>query len=202
MKNFISVKNKIKILSHFVGLPVYYASDLKIHFDSLAEYNGNRFLLILRTSGAQLCLLDNQTDEYHAQKLSEFKFYYAQCRDAQFYYYDGTNLAAIDPLKALKKIARGHERLDSTKLHLDLVHGLAASVKDISVQVTVQDTWSIEDVDTLIERKHYEFRPTLNDQDKISVLRKMKEDLDANIGFNWDSLDAAILVLFADRIIG
>ena len=201
MKNFISVKNKIKLLSHFTGLPVYYAGDLRIHFDSLSTYEGNRFLLILRTSGAQLCLLDNQTDEYHAQKLSEFKFYYAQCRDAQFYYYDGANLAAIDPLKALKKIARGHERFDASKLHLELVHGLAASVKELSVQATVQDVWSTEDVEKLIERKHYVFRPALSDCDKIAVLKKMKEDYDANIGFNWDALDNALLALFADRLV-
>ena len=187
MKNFISVKNKIKLLSHFTGLPVYYA--------------GNRFLLILRTSGAQLCLLDNQTDEYHAQKLSEFKFYYAQCRDAQFYYYDGANLAAIDPLKALKKIARGHEHFDATKLHMKVVHGLTASIKEIAVQSTVQDVWSTEDVDSLIERKKYVLRPSLSDCDKIAVLRKMKEDYDANVGFNWDALDNALLALFGDKIV-
>ena len=201
MKNFISVKNKIKLLSHFTGLPVYYASDLRIHFDSLSAYDGNRFLLILRTSGAQLCLLDNQSDEYHAQKLSEFKFYYAQCRDAQFYFYDGANLATIDPLKALKKIARGHEQLGATNLHLDVVHGLATSVKDISVQATVQDVWSTEDVDSLIERKHYVFRPALSDCDKIAVLHKMKEDYDANIGFNWNALNNALLALFGDKIV-
>lgn len=155
MKNFISVKNKIKLLSHFTGLPVFYAGDLRIHFDSLSTYDGNRFLLILRTSGAQLCLLDNQSDEYHVQKLSEFKFYYAQCRDAQFYYYDGAN----------------------------------------------QDVWSTEDVDSLIGRKHYVFRPALSDCDKIAVLRKMKEDYDANVGFNWDALDNALLALFADKIV-
>lgn len=134
MKNFISVKNKIKLLSQVTGLPVYYASDLEIIYDSLANYEGNRFLLILRTSGAQLCLLDNQTDEYRAQKLSEFKFYYVQIRDAQFYFYDGKNLAAIDPLKALKKIARGHERFDATQFHLDVVNGLRNEVKDIKVE--------------------------------------------------------------------
>ena len=134
MKNFLSVKDKIKLLSRVTGLPVYYASDLDVYFDVLEKYDGNRFLLILRTSGAQLCLLDNQSDEYREQKLSEFKFYFAQCRDAQFYFYDGANLSAIDSLKALKKIARGIERFDSTKLHLDVVHGLRAEVKDINVQ--------------------------------------------------------------------
>jgi len=134
MKNFLSVKKKIKLLSQVTSLPVYYASDLEIIYDSLADYAGNRFLLILRTSGAQLCLLDNQTNEYCAQKLSEFKFYYAQCRDAQFYFYDGANLAAIDPLKALKKIARGIERFDETQFHLDVVHGLRNEVKDINIQ--------------------------------------------------------------------
>lgn len=69
-----------------------------------------------------------------AQKLSEFKFYYVQIRDAQFYYYDGTNLAAIDPLHALKKIARGVKHFDSTQFHLDVVHGLRVEVKDITVQ--------------------------------------------------------------------
>lgn len=134
MKNFIRVKDKIKLLSSVTGLPVYYAGDLDIYFDVLEKYDGNRFLLILRTSGAQLCLLDNQSDEYRAQKLSEFKFYYAQCRDAQFYFYDGINLAAIDPLKALKKIASGIERFNSTRFHLDVIHGLQAEVKDINVQ--------------------------------------------------------------------
>lgn len=134
MKNFLSVKNKIKLLSQVTSLPVYYASDLEIIYESLADYAGNRFLLILRTSGAQLCLLDNQTNEYCAQKLSEFKFYYAQCRDAHFYFYDGANLAAIDPLKALKKIARVIERFDATQFHLDVVHGLRNEVKDINIQ--------------------------------------------------------------------
>ena len=134
MKNFINVKDKIKLLSCVTGLPVYYAGDLDIHFETLANYDGNRFLLILRINGAQLCLLDNQTKEYRAQKLSEFKFYFAQTRDAQFYFYDGANLAAIDPLKALKKIARGIERFDSTQFHLYTIHGLRAEVKDISVR--------------------------------------------------------------------
>lgn len=133
MKHFLRIKDKIKLLSDVTGLPVYYASDLNIIFEGLESYDGKRFLLILRTSGAQLCLLDDQTNEYHAQKLSEFKFYFAQCRDAQFYYYDGTNLAAIDPLKALKKIACGHD-FDATNFNLDVVHKLAVSVKDISVQ--------------------------------------------------------------------
>jgi len=134
MKNFLSVKDKIKLLSSVTGLPVYYAGDLNIYFDVLEKYDGNRFLLILRTSGAQLCLLDNQSKEYRAQKLSEFKFYYVQIRDSQFYFYDGKNLAAIDPLHALKKIARGIERFDSTRFHLDVVHGLRAEVKDINVR--------------------------------------------------------------------
>ena len=134
MKNFISVKDKIKLLSEVTGLPVHYASDLDIIFEGLENYDGKRFLLILRTSGAQLCLLDDQSNEYYAQKLSEFKFYFAQCRDAQFYFYDGTNLAAIDPLKALKKIANGHGRFDATQFHLDTVHELRAEVKDISAQ--------------------------------------------------------------------
>ena len=134
MKNFIRVKDKIKLLSSVTGLPVYYAGDLDIYFDVLEKYDGNRFLLILRTSGAQLCLLDNQSDEYRAQKLSEFKFYYVQIRDAQFYFYDGANLAAIDPLNALKKIARGIERFDSIQFHLDVIHGLRAEVKNINVR--------------------------------------------------------------------
>ncbi len=134
MKDFLSVKNKIKLLSQVTSLPVYYASDLEIIYESLADYEGNRFLLILRTSGAQLCLLDNQTNEYCAQKLSEFKFYYAQCRDAHFYFYDGANLAAIDPLKALKKIARVIERFDATQFHLDVVNGLRNEVKDIKIE--------------------------------------------------------------------
>ena len=128
MKNFIRVKDKIKLLSSVTGLPVYYAGDLDIYFDVLEKYDGNRFLLILRTSGAQLCLLDNQSDEYRAQKLSEFKFYYVQIRDAQFYF------AAIDPLNALKKIARGIERFDSIQFHLDVIHGLRAEVKNINVR--------------------------------------------------------------------
>ena len=134
MKNFLDVKDKIKLLSDVTGLPVHYASDLNIIFEGLEKYDGNRFLIILRNSGAQLCLLDNQTHEYHEQKLSEFKFYFAQSRDAQFYFFDGTNLAAIDPLQALKKIARGHEHCDATSFHLDTVHKLRAEAKEISVQ--------------------------------------------------------------------
>lgn len=90
----MGVKQKIQILSATVGLPVYYASDLDIDYEVLEEYEGERFLLILRTSGSQLALLDNQTDEYRTRKLEEFKFYYYQCRDAQFYYFDGRRIAA------------------------------------------------------------------------------------------------------------
>ena len=134
MKNFLTVKDKIKLLSNVVGLPVYYAGDLDIIFDCLDNYDGNRFLMILRTSGVQLCLLDNQTNEYRDQKLSEFKFYFAQCRDAQFYFYDGAKLAAIDPLKAIKKIAHGYKCFDATQFHLDVVHRLRAEVKEISIR--------------------------------------------------------------------
>ena len=133
MKDFMGVEQKIQNLSATVGLPVYYASDLKIYYEALEEYEGERFLLILRTSGAQLALLDNQTDEYRNRKLEEFKFYYSQCRDAQFYYYNGVTLRAIEPLTALKKIAA--KKTDFGMLTAKMVAGLKNASKKVILEV-------------------------------------------------------------------
>ena len=133
MKDFIGVKQKIQVLSATVGLPVYYASDLKIYYEALEEYEGERFLLILRTSGAQLALLDNQNEEYRTRKLEEFKFYYAQCRDAQFYYFDGRKIAAIEPLTALKKIAA--KKTDFGMLTTKMTVGLKNASKNVMLEV-------------------------------------------------------------------
>lgn len=129
----MGVKQKIQILSATVGLPVYYASDLDIDYEVLEEYEGERFLLILRTSGSQLALLDNQTDEYRTRKLEEFKFYYSQCRDAQFYYFDGRRIAAIDPLTALKKIAA--KKTNFNILCSKTFGSLQKSIKNINLEV-------------------------------------------------------------------
>lgn len=133
MKNFEEVKQKIQILSATVGLPVYYASDLKIDYEVLEEYEGERFLLILRTSGSQLALLDNQTDEYRTRKLEEFKFYYTEIRDAQFYYYNGVTLKAIEPLTALKKIAA--KKTDFAMLTTKMIVGLKNTSKNVILEV-------------------------------------------------------------------
>ena len=133
MKDFIGVKQKVQILSATVGWPVYYANDLNICCEILEEYEGERFLLILRRSGAQIALLDNQIDDYRNRKLEEFKFYYSQCRDAQFYYFDGRNLAAIDPLTALKKIAA--KKTDFSQLQSHLNFSLRQTVKNINLEV-------------------------------------------------------------------
>ena len=69
------------------------------------------------------------------------------------------------------------------------------------MQSTVQDVWSTEDVDSLIGRKNYVFRLALSDSDKIAVLRKMEEDYDANVGFNWDALNNALLALFGEKLV-
>ena len=116
-----------------VGWPIYYANDLNICCEILEEYEGERFLLILRRSGAQIALLDNQPDDYRNRKLEEFKFYYSQCRDAQFYYFDGRNLAAIDPLTALKKIAA--KKTDFSQLQPHLNFSLRQTVKNINLEV-------------------------------------------------------------------
>ena len=133
MKDFIGVKQKVQILSATVGWPIYYANDLNICCEILEEYEGERFLLILRRSGAQIALLDNQTDDYRNRKLEEFKFYYSQCRDAQFYYFDGRNLAAIDPLTALKKLAA--KKTDFSQLQSHLNFSLRQTVKNINLEV-------------------------------------------------------------------
>ena len=133
MKDFIGVKQKVQILSATVGWPIYYANDLNICCEILEEYEGERFLLILRRSGAQIALLDNQTDDYRNRKLEEFKFYYSQCRDAQFYYFDGRNLAAIDPLTALKKLAA--KKTDFSKLQSNSLFSLRQTVKSITLEV-------------------------------------------------------------------
>jgi hypothetical protein len=133
MKDFIGVKKKIQILTATVGWPIYYANDVNICYEVLEEYEGERFLLILRRSGAQVALLDNQPDEYRYRKLEEFKFYYSQCRDAQFYYFDGRELAAIDPLTALKKLAA--KKTDFSKLQSNLNFTLRRTAKNIILEV-------------------------------------------------------------------
>ena len=133
MKDFIGVKQKVQILSATVGWPIYYANDLNICCEILEEYEGERFLLILRRSGAQIALLDNQPDDYRSRKLEEFKFYYSQCRDAQFYYFDGRKLAAIDPLTALKKLAV--KKTDFSQLQSHLNFSLRQTVKNINLEV-------------------------------------------------------------------
>ena len=133
MKDFIGVKQKVQILSATVGWPIYYANDLNICCEILSEYEGERFLLILRRSGAQIALLDNQIDDYRNRKLEEFKFYYSQCRDAQFYYFDGRNLAAIDPLTALKKLAA--KKTDFSQLQSHLNFSLRQTIKNINLEV-------------------------------------------------------------------
>jgi len=133
MKDFIGVKQKVQILSATVGWPVYYANDLNICCEILEEYEGARFLLILRRSGAQIALLDNQPDEYRYRKLEEFKFYYSQCRDAQFYYFDGRELGAIDPLTALKKLAA--KKTDFSQLQSHLNFSLRQTAKKITLEV-------------------------------------------------------------------
>lgn len=133
MKDYIGVKKKIQILSATVGWPIYYANDLNICCEVLEEYEGERFLLILRRSGAQLALLDNQPDDYRYRKLEEFKFYYSQCRDAQFYYFNGQNISAIDPLTALKKLAA--KKTDFSQLQSHLNFSLRQTAKKITLEV-------------------------------------------------------------------
>ena len=133
MKDYIGVKQKIQILSATVGWPVYYASDLKVCYEVLEKYEGQRFLLILRMEGVQLALLDNQPDDYRCRKLEEFKFYYSQCRDAQFYYFNGRNIAAIDPLTALNKLAA--KKTDFSKLQAKSSVSLRHTAKNITLEV-------------------------------------------------------------------
>lgn len=133
MKDYMGVKQKIQILSATVGWPVCYASDLNVCYEVLEEYKGQRFLLILRMAGVQLALLDNQTDDYRCRKLEEFKFYYSQCRDAQFYYFNGRNLAAIDPLTALNKLAA--KKTDFGKLQLRSGFSLRRTAENITLEV-------------------------------------------------------------------
>ena len=120
-------------MSMTVGWPIYYANDLNICYEILEEYEGERFLLILRSSGAQVALLDNHPDDYRNRKLEEFKFYYSQCRDAQFYYSDGRELAAIDPLTALKKLEA--KKTDFSKLQSNSLFSLRQTVKNITFEV-------------------------------------------------------------------
>ncbi len=53
---------------------------------------------------------------------------------------------------------------------------------------TLQDPWSVEDVQNQ--------RPDLNHEQSVEVLGRLADNFDANIGINWDVIDACAEYLF------
>lgn len=63
----------------------------------------------------------------------------------------------------------------------------------------VTNTWSVEDVDTWLESSGEVFLPPFDEKEKRKVLFVMQEDFDANHGFNWDTLGAAVRKVAKER---
>ena len=60
----------------------------------------------------------------------------------------------------------------------------------------LRDDWFIEDVQARLE-DYWDF--TLSDDECLEVLGLVADAFDANIGINWDAIDAAIESLFGHR---
>lgn len=60
----------------------------------------------------------------------------------------------------------------------------------------LRDDWHVEDVEARLE-DYWGFE--LTEAECIEVLHLVADAFDANIGVNWDAIDAAIEALFGDR---
>jgi hypothetical protein len=60
----------------------------------------------------------------------------------------------------------------------------------------LRDDWHVEDVEARLE-DYWGFE--LTEDECLEVLHLVADAFDANIGVNWDSIDAAIEALFGDR---
>ena len=62
----------------------------------------------------------------------------------------------------------------------------------------LRDDWFIDDVEVRLE--DYFGGLTLTKAECVAVLQLVSDSFDATVGISWDSIDAAIVVLFGDRI--
>lgn len=62
--------------------------------------------------------------------------------------------------------------------------------------------WDVNDIDTVIHDRGWNFSPELTEQEKARVLYEAERRHDANVGINWDVLAYWIMDLYADRIAG
>lgn len=62
----------------------------------------------------------------------------------------------------------------------------------------LRDDWFIDDVEVRLE--DYFGGLTLTKAECVMVLQLVSDTFDATVGISWDSIDAAIVVLFGDRI--
>ena len=60
----------------------------------------------------------------------------------------------------------------------------------------LRDDWSVEDVEARLE-DYWGFN--LTEAECLKVLHLVADAFDANIGVNWDAIDAAIQCLYGDR---
>ena len=65
----------------------------------------------------------------------------------------------------------------------------------------IHDSWSISEVDNLIESNGYEFLPVLSDDDKKQILLKMTDNYDPDVGYNFNVMDSVLHSLFAHRLV-
>lgn len=65
---------------------------------------------------------------------------------------------------------------------------------------TISISWSVGDVDCVIEDKGYVFEPELTKKEKMNVLLHVLRYHDATVGINWDVLDSWLTHLYGDRM--
>ena len=73
---------------------------------------------------------------------------------------------------------------------------MAHIIIDECDQIVLRNDWFIDDVEARLE-DYWDF--TLTKDECAQVLMRVADSHDANIGINWDSIDAAIRSLYGDR---
>lgn len=64
----------------------------------------------------------------------------------------------------------------------------------------LSDTWDIDDVRNVIDRGDMEDARGFTDEDCVRVLGWVAEAFDANIGVNWEVIEAAIDMVVSEKL--
>ena len=215
MDNYETVISKLNSLATILELPNSIKQSFKVLELDIATYNGNRLLLVIRPIEIDWCLLDGLSNNYRADKLDKFKFYYSQTRDAQFYYIENTKLSIISPFKALRLIAEdttidndieNNKLVNSLaeqlrKLELNTVERNFNNIKFVNINAHVNIVWSTDDILSIIKDKQYEFFPKLNDIELIQILTQIDNEQQVNKYIVNNIVNNIVVKMFGHRLI-